>query len=87
MFNMFKIYGSTQKYFFTNAYVRSLLELSISFLHRCVNMLAIDSLNEFMNLNEFICIPNILRFPSLIKPGSFEDRANRGTPIRETNGI
>ena len=26
---MCKIYGSTQKYFFTNAYVRSLLELSI----------------------------------------------------------
>ena len=26
-----KIYGSTQKYFFTNAYVGNLLELSISF--------------------------------------------------------
>ena len=36
-----KIYGSTQKYFFTNAYVRSLLELSISFLHCCVNILTI----------------------------------------------
>ena len=40
-----KIYRSTQKYFFTNAYVRSLLELSISFLHCCVNILTIDSLN------------------------------------------
>ena len=47
---MCKIYGSTQKYFFTNAFVRSLLELSISFLHRCVNILTIDSLNESMNL-------------------------------------
>ena len=47
---MCKIYGSTQKYFFTNAYVRSLLELSISFLHRCVYILTIDSLNESMNL-------------------------------------
>ena len=47
---MCKIYGSTQKYFFTNAYVRSLLELSISFLHCCVNILTIDSLNESMNL-------------------------------------
>ena len=47
---MFKIYSSTQKYFFTNAYMRSLLELSIAFLHRCVNMLTIDYLNESMNL-------------------------------------
>ena len=47
---MCKIYGSTQKYFFTNAYVRSLLELSISFLHCCVNILTIDYLNESMNL-------------------------------------
>ena len=47
---MCKIYGSTQKYFFTNAYVRSSLELSISFLHRCVNILTIDYLNESMNL-------------------------------------
>ena len=47
---MCKIYGSTQKYFFTNAYVRSLLELSISFLHCCVNIPTIDSLNESMNL-------------------------------------
>ena len=45
-----KIYGSTQKYFFTDAYVRSLLELSISFLHCCVNILTIDSLNKSMNL-------------------------------------
>ena len=45
-----KIYGSTQKYFFTNAYVRSLLELSISFLHCCVNILTIYSLNKSMNL-------------------------------------
>ena len=45
-----KIYGSKQKYFFTNAYVRSLLELSISFLHCCVNILTIDSLNKSMNL-------------------------------------
>ena len=44
-----KIYGSTQKYFFTNAYVRSLLELSIFFLHCCVNILTIDSLNKSMN--------------------------------------
>ena len=45
-----KIYGSTQKYFFTNAYARSELELSISFLHCCVNILTIDSLNKSMNL-------------------------------------
>ena len=31
-------------------YVRSLLELSISFLHRCVNILTIDSLNQSINL-------------------------------------
>ena len=36
--------------FFTNAYVRSLLELSISFLHCCVNILTIDSLNKSINL-------------------------------------
>ena len=36
--------------FFTNAYVRSSLELSISFLHCCVNILTIDSLNKSMNL-------------------------------------
>ena len=47
---MCKIYGSTQKYFFAHAYVRSLLELSISFLHCCVNILTIDSLSESMNL-------------------------------------
>ena len=45
-----KVYGSTQKYFFTNAYVRSLLEHSISFLHCCVNILTIDSSNKSMNL-------------------------------------
>ena len=45
-----KIYGSTQKYIFINAYVRSLLELSISSLHCCVNILTIDSLNEIINL-------------------------------------
>ena len=47
---MCKIYGSTQKYFFTNAYVRCLLELSISFFHCFVNILTIDSLNKNMNL-------------------------------------
>ena len=47
---MFKMYGSTHKDFFTNEYVRSLLELSISCLHRCVNILAIESLKESMNL-------------------------------------
>ena len=47
---MCQIYGSTQNFFFTNAYVRTLLELSISFLHRCVNILALDSLNESINL-------------------------------------
>ena len=45
-----KIYCSTQKYTFTNTYVRSLLELSISFLHCCVNILTIDSLNKSTNL-------------------------------------
>ena len=47
---MFKMYGSTHKDFFTNEYVRSLLELSISGLHRCVNILTIESLKESMNL-------------------------------------
>ena len=47
---MFKMYGSTRKDFFTNEYVRSLLELSISCLHRCVNILTIASLKESMNL-------------------------------------
>ena len=47
---MCKIYGSTQKYFFTNAYVRSLLVLSISFLHCYVNILTIASLIKSMNL-------------------------------------
>ena len=47
---MFKMYGSTHKDFFTNEYVRSLLELSISCLHRCVNILTIESLKESMNL-------------------------------------
>ena len=43
---IFKIYGSTHKDFFNrpNEYVRSLLELSISCLHRCVNILTIESL-------------------------------------------
>ena len=44
------MYGSTHKYFFTNGYVRSLLELSISCPHRCVNILTIESLKESMNL-------------------------------------
>ena len=47
---MFKMYGSTHKDFFTNEYVRSLLGLSISCLHRCVNILSIESLKESMNL-------------------------------------
>ena len=47
---MFKMYGSTHKDFFTNEYVRSLLELSLSCLHRCVNILTIESLKESMNL-------------------------------------
>ena len=51
-----KIYGSTHKDFFTNEYVRSLLELSITCLHRCVNILTIESLKESMNLFVFpIC--------------------------------
>ena len=47
---MFKMYGSTHKDFFTNEYVRSLLKLSISCLHRCVNILTIESLKKSMNL-------------------------------------
>ena len=43
------MYGSTHKHFFTNEYVRSLLELSISCLHRCANILTIESLKESMN--------------------------------------
>ena len=35
---IFKTHGSTHKDLFTNEYVRSLLELSISCLHRCVNI-------------------------------------------------
>ena len=50
---IFKMYGSTHKDFFTNEYVRSLLELSISCLHRCVNILTIESLKESMNLFVF----------------------------------
>ena len=50
---IFKMYGSTPKDFFTNEYVRSLLELSISCLHRCVNILTIESLKESMNLFVF----------------------------------
>ena len=45
-----KIYGSTQKYFFTNAYVRSLLELSISFHHCYEYNPTIDYLNKNLNL-------------------------------------
>ena len=45
---IFKRYGSTHKDFFTNEYVRSLLELSISCLHRCVNILTIESINLFV---------------------------------------
>ena len=47
---IFKMYGSTHKHFFTNEYVRSLLELSISYLHRCVNILTIESLKQSMHL-------------------------------------
>ena len=60
---IFKMYGSKHKDFFTNEYVRSLLELSISCLHRCVNNLTIESLKES---HDFICIANVMRFPSLI---------------------
>ena len=58
---MFEMYGSTHKDFFTNEYLRSLLELSISCLHRCVNILTIKSLRD-----DFICIANELRLPSLV---------------------
>ena len=47
---VFKIYGSTHKDFFNKEYVHSLLELSISCLHRCVNILIIESSKESMNL-------------------------------------
>ena len=47
---IFKIWGSTNKDFFINEYDRSLLELSISCLHRCVNILTIESLKESINL-------------------------------------
>ena len=62
---MCKIYGSTQKYFFTIAYMRSLLELSISFLHCYVNILTIDSLNKSMNLfaSPIFCDSQILSSP------------------------
>ena len=46
---IFKIYGSTHKDVFTNEYVRSLLELLISCLHCCLNILTIKSLNESMH--------------------------------------
>ena len=36
--------------FFINEYVRSLLKLSISCLHRCVNILTFESSKESMNL-------------------------------------
>ena len=60
---MFKMYGSKHKDFFTNEYVRSLLELSISCLHLCVNILTIESLK---GKHEFICIANVLRLPSSV---------------------
>ena len=41
---------TTHKDFFNNEYIPSLLELSISCLHRCVNILTIESLKESMNL-------------------------------------
>ena len=47
---MSKMYDSTHTDFFTNEYVRSLLELSISCLHRCVNILTIDFFKESMYL-------------------------------------
>ena len=47
---MFEMYSYTHKDFSTNEYVRSLLELSISFLDRCVNILTIESLKESVNL-------------------------------------
>ena len=75
-----KIYGSTQKYFFTRAFTRA-LNIFSPLLCKYSNYWF------FKWKHEFICIPNILWFPSLIKPGSFEDRANTGTPVREANGI
>ena len=42
---VFKIYGSPHKDFFNKEYVRSL-----SCLHRCVNILIIESSKESMNL-------------------------------------
>ena len=47
---IFRMYGSTHKDFFTNEYVRSILELSISCPHRCVNILTIIYLKENINL-------------------------------------
>ena len=43
------IFGSIHKYFFTNEYVRSLLEPLISCPHRCVNILTIESSKESIN--------------------------------------
>ena len=42
--------GMTHKGCFNNEYVRSLLELSKSSCHRCVDILTIESLKESMNL-------------------------------------
>ena len=50
---IFKKYVSTHKDFFTNEYVRSLLELSISCLHRCVNILTTESL-KVLRMNFFV---------------------------------
>ena len=46
---IFRTYGSTHS-FFNNEYVRSLHALSISCLHRCVNILAIETFKKSMNL-------------------------------------
>ena len=85
---MCKIHGSTQKYFFTNAYVHSLFELSISFLHCCVNILTINSLNESMNLfaSPIFCDSQVLSSPfcsrteqireeQFVKPMPFSSRS------------
>ena len=47
---MFKMYDLTHKDLFTNEYVRSLFELSIYCLYRCVNILKIESLTESIHL-------------------------------------
>ena len=57
---MSKIYGSTEKYCFIDANVRILLELSISRLHRSVNILKMDYLKKNINLFVFpiFCDPH-----------------------------